>query len=208
MIGEIEDAMIARVAAASDAGVLGYRFGTVASYGGEFDHDGDLSEGELRTLVRRFPAAWVVFGGGPFDQRAADLYDQNANFAVVVAARSLRNEAASRRGDGTSPGSYQLAEDVIGLLAGQTVGLEIDPLAPRAIRTLFNSKVRGEQLSVLVVEFATAFRVDAAAPANLDDFKLFHVDWDVPPFQSHETVPVPDGEADATDLVNVQGDDT
>ena len=58
-IAEVENAMLGRLRAASDADVLGYKYRTLESYPEEFDE-------YLKTEIKggaQFPAAWVVFGG-------------------------------------------------------------------------------------------------------------------------------------------------
>src|SRR5690606_26219066 len=82
------------------------------------------------------------------------------------------------------PGSYQLALDVAGLLAGHSLGLEMTPLELGPCTSLYNGKtIKDRRASLLAVEFRTQFVVEAAAPIGDDigDFSTFHVAWDVPP---------------------------
>lgn len=159
---QIEDAIIARLRAASDGGVLGYRLAEVASYGGEFDDDAFYAS------VRKFPAVWVTVGGSKPVRKSARVWVCAPAVVVMVGARSVRGERFTRHGAVGEPGSYQILQDVTDLLASQTLGLPIEPLALGADRTLFNTRMGNEARSVLAREFVSFFRYsppdgDAAA---------------------------------------------
>ena len=205
MIAAIENAMLARLKAASDADLLGYRFRDLDSYPEDWDQY--LKE----KLEWRAPAAWVVFAGAeapPRSDSAEVRYP--GSFFLVVAAENSRNETARRHGgEGAGePGSYQLVQDAIALLAYSDLGLpEISPLMPGAIRTAARpAALATRNCSLLAVAFATDFPVplvtdlDGDAPVPFTDF---HVNWDVQPF-GNVTPPLPaDETADATDHVEL-----
>lgn len=199
MMDVIEDGMIARVKAASDADELGYRFRTLATYGGELD------DTVLREIVRQLPAGWVVYAGERLIDMGDGRFDSAPRFSFMVAAESARNESASRRGDGTNPGAYQLVKDVKALLAWQTLGLDIEPLVPREVRTLFNGRTRDDQVAIFAIEFTTLYGNTFVHDAPIDDFTNFHADWDVPAFGDHDSVPLDPADADATDDVTLEG---
>lgn len=195
MIGAIESAIIARIKAASASGVLGYSLRTVASYGAELD-------GDLATVVPKFPAAWVVFGGESRpDERAQGGWVCRPSFAVVVASRSVRNEQARRQGGPAGEiGAYQVVEDIRALLAGQDlkaelaalgVSAEITPLEPDEITAIFNGTSKGLQASVYAIGFTTDYDLAMAIPSSSDavPFLRFHADWDVPPFNADADQP-------------------
>lgn len=145
----IEDAVIARIKAASDSNALGYRFAEIASYGGEFDDE------TFFTQIRKFPAAWVTVAGSkpkPISTRKVQLAPV---IAVMVGSRSVRGERQTRHGSVTVPGSYQLLEDIRALLLGQDLGLAIGRLRMGADRTLYNTRLGKEGRSVLAAEFHT-----------------------------------------------------
>ncbi|MFZ2469477.1 MAG: phage protein Gp37 [Parvibaculum sedimenti] len=198
MIGAIENAIIARLKAASDSNVLGYTLRTIESYGGQF-----ADEERLNKLIR-YPAAYVVFlGDRPLGETGYS--DQlGATFAVIVAAQNVRNEASTRHGDGGEVGTYQLIKDVRGLLKRQDFGLDIGGFALGPARSLFSGTVETRRVSVFAVEFSTTYSdvedIDAVA-SGLDDFKTFHVNWDVPPIgnvAADNQLP-DDANSDATD---------
>lgn len=205
-IAEVENAMLARLKAAGDAGALGYRFRTLETYPADFD----LFIEEKVKGDRPWPAAWVIFGGWrtPVDDGALQA---PAVFMVVVAAANLRNETARRHGAGDAEvGSYQLMLDAAGLLHGQHLGLDIGRMELGPCRSVRPTPViTRHQLSLYALEFTTRLPIATAAfPAvALDDFATFHADWDVPPLGNVSTdLPAPaegEGAADAADTVEL-----
>jgi phage gp37-like protein len=146
----IEDAIIARIQAASDTNALGYRLAQIGSYGGEFDDE------TFFTQFRKFPAVWVTVGGSKPKRAGARTWLLSPTIAVMVGTRTVRGERQTRHGSVTEPGSYQLLEDVRNLLVGQALGLAIAPLAVGNDRTLYNTRQGAEARSVLAAEFHTS----------------------------------------------------
>lgn len=147
-ISSIEDAIMARIAGAK----LPY-LKTVATYGGELDDD-------LTQVIRRFPAVWVAFqaeGEGQKLTTSGHVYRIPATWVVLMAARNLRNEAATRKGDHVNVGTYQMLLDLRALLAGQDFGLEIDNLRPGRVRSLTNARFQGQGVSVYAQEWHTKY---------------------------------------------------
>ena len=92
MIGTIENAIVARIKGASDAGVLGYKLRTVTSYDDEFDEDID-------EVVKSFPAVWAAWAGYGTPRRTGrEAWQYAPVFSVICGARSVRNRAAARHG--------------------------------------------------------------------------------------------------------------
>lgn len=200
MIGAIEQGIIDKIEAANGiAGALGYELRKIASYGNELDAN-------IKSLVRQFPAAWVVFGGAPKPKRqAGNVWLYEPVFSVLVATKNRRNNEAARRGVGAKPGSYQIAEDIAALLAGQDLGLTISLIEPGAIRSVLNGAVQGADASIYAVELHTAYEVEqAAATENIGSFETFHVDYDLPPLGNVEAPP-PAAENDAEDSQTLEG---
>jgi len=135
---------------------LGKMVAEVKTYGGEFDDE------ELTEVVRRFPAAWVTFGGVKRTDPSStsrEKWKAEATFVVMVGARSVRSEPASRQGGASyfEVGTNLLISCVRRLLSQQDMGLPIRELAPGAIRPLFNTRVRRDAMSVYALEFHTAW---------------------------------------------------
>ncbi|MDN7916145.1 DUF1834 family protein [Burkholderia cepacia] len=138
---------------------LGKMVSEVKTYGGEFDSD------ELDSVVRRFPAAWVTFGGVPRTDphsTSRSKWKSEAIFVVMVGARSVRSEESSRHGGPAKAevGTNLLISCVRHLLNQQDMGLPIRHFAPGPIRTIFNTQVRGDAMSVYALEFRTAWIED------------------------------------------------
>lgn len=199
MIGAIEQAIIGRIKAASDNGVLGYSLRSVDSYSGEFD-------ARIDQAIQKFPAVWVAFAGAERPTtRGKGAWDWPMRFAVIAAARNRRNERSRRRGDGGDPGSYQVTEDVAALLLGQTFNQGIGPFEPFTIRGIASDETARRKLSIYVLELRVMVQTTAQNLASdLSDFRTFHADWDLPPVDPAAGVPRAPGEADATDSVQLE----
>lgn len=202
MIAVIEDAIIRRL---GEAGLPYLR--TVATYGGELD-------GDTRQVVRAFPAVWVAFKGegdpAPVGT-SRTVWHVPATWVVLVAARNLRNEAATRKGDAVQVGTYQMLEDVRALLMcqdfteqGAAQGLEMDPLRPGRTRSLYNGRLQDQGVSVYAQEWHTRYALRLPAPplnpatppgAPLPELAAVGLRYHLQP---------DDGEADAVDLLTLQ----
>ena len=203
-IGDVENAILAQLKAAGDAGVLGYRYAELDSYPLNFDQ-------YILAETRRFPAAWIVWGAWSNGKlQGSGGYELPTRFVLVVAAKSLRNEVATRQGSGDQVGSYQLLLDACRLLANQTLGLDINPIRIGAARSLFNAKLQQERkVNLIALDLDTSLFLEAGPTPvqarDVDPFTLFHVDWDVPPFGNvGPELPDPD-HADASDDVDLKG---
>ena len=151
IITAVENGIVARLKQG-----LGKMVREVATYGGEFDDDG------LAEVVRRFPAAWVTFGGVKKTVpvgTSRDKWKAESVFVVMVGARSVRNEVSSRQGGAlpTEIGTNLLIYGVRRLLTQQDLGLPIREFMPGAVKTLFNTRLQREAFSVFGCEFHTAW---------------------------------------------------
>lgn len=199
MIGAIENAMLARIQQASDADLLGYRLRTVKSYAADLDE-----RLEAEQLRNQFPAVWVVFTGWAQPvERGPRLWSTQAGWTLVVGARNLRNDRATRHGAAGEPGSYQLLVDVQALLVGQRLGLPIDPIAPGPARSLYNGDLAQQQISLYALDLTTRFDIEAALDGAdpLGEFETFNANWDIPPHGNVGRELPADDSADATDRV-------
>lgn len=197
MIGEIELAILARVRAASDQNALGYRLPTIASYAGETDDD-------LATRIKAFPAVWVHYAGSSFSERGGGQHQAESTFAVIAASKNAGGEEARRHGDQRKPGAYRIALDCLGLLAGQTLGLDIQPFKPRRIVSIGGRKLAQKQIAPYMLELRVLHGFPAVRLAGgIADFATFHADWDLPPI-GNVTPPLPAANADASDTVELE----
>ncbi|MDB5802268.1 MAG: hypothetical protein JWL63_3207 [Rhodocyclales bacterium] len=194
-IVDIEDAMLARVNAVND-GRLGYRIATLDTYGGEFDED-------LPKVIRRFPGLWVVYAGSGKPEpinTARTKWRMPATFAVLVGAQTLRGEGATRRGleaggEVRQVGTYRMLRDVRRLFVAQDLGLAMRPFAPGAVKTLFNTRLNSQGLSVFSQEWHTSFIIDQVPdPCDAGWFDEVGINLHLTP---------DDGEADSKGIVSL-----
>lgn len=194
MIAQIEDAILTSFSTVND-GQLGYKFASIATYGGEFDED-------ITQVIRRLPGIWVVYAGGgkPVAYGTSKVkWRMPATFAVLVAARSVRGEGFTRHGLKSAAGAvlevgaYQLLEDARLVLLNQDLGLDIERFTPGAVKTLYNTRINGMAMSVFSQEWHTSFMV-APPTAAQDDWLRMGMNYYLQP---------DNGVADAVDLVTL-----
>ncbi|MCW2480488.1 DUF1834 family protein [Candidatus Symbiopectobacterium sp. NZEC135] len=174
IIRDIENAMIARLKKG-----MGRMAANVCSYGGELD-------GEPGDVARALPAVWVTFGGIQNTKNAnigKRKYEVVGRFVVIVGEYSVRSEEASRHGGANlnEVGTYRLVSAVRRLLSGQDLaefGLKVDFLMPGRVRSLFNTSLEHQALSVFACEFDTKWFETALENGKypLDGPSAFHPD--------------------------------
>lgn len=185
LIARIEDALINAVKSAQG---LGYSIRTVASYGGEFAD-------EWAVVFKALPAVWVTFAGSGAPKRLGEKkWRVPAVFTVLVGARNVRGEMASRRGGAAGEvGTYQMLQDIRALVLGQDFGLPIEPFTPGKVRSLRNGRTTNMAISVYAQEWHTDYIDTKPEPDTVDLLKVgmnYHLQPD-------------DGTADASDLINL-----
>lgn len=157
-ITAIENGIIEQIAAAK----LPY-LRLVASYGGEL-------VGDWQGVIRAVPAVWVTFKDStpPEPQNTARTrFLTRLSFTTIVAARSSRSEAATRKGGPGNVGSYQMLDDVSQLICMQDFGLDgVDHLRPGRTRSLFNAKTAAQSLSVMSQEWTATVQFRLREPGQ------------------------------------------
>ena len=98
------------------------------------------SFGKLQKVLKLFPAVLVVYDSSNYGKLAKGVFDERMRFRVLVASRNLRGEKATRRGDVAMVGTYQMLRDVRGLLANQSLGLDVGPAEPVVERFVVNTR--------------------------------------------------------------------
>lgn len=207
MIAAIETAILTRLKAAEAGVPLGYDWRLLETYPADWD-----AYFKNKTQINA-PAAWVTFAGFERIAKSNEGPIGTAAIGVVVAARNLRNETATRHGaeagGKVEPGSYQLMLDAIGVLVDQDFDLDITGLKLIETRQVDAAGVAAlRQMSV----FALRFQTDVTIPAlpfddvAADPFERFHANWDIAPFGGVDSDPTTpgvqlpaDATADATD---------
>lgn len=200
MISQIEDAIIKRISDVNGTGdsKLGYTLKKIATYGGEF------TEG-LRSVIRDFPAVWLLYFGQTLLKSTNNKQTFKVTFNIMVAATNLRNEAAARKGADGKVGSYQLVEDMIALVAGQTLGLDISAFQVTRVRPLLNDMADKDLASVYGIEVTTNYTTERMDdPGDIGDFRTFHTNYDIPEHGNVDKDIPSDDSADATDHVTLE----
>lgn len=158
MITEIENALIARLRPG-----MGRMTRDVTSYGGELDQD-------IGEIARSLPAIWVTFGGVSKTEpmgTSRKRFKTHGRFVVMVGDYNARSEQAGRQGGARldEVGTYRMIYAVRRLLTMQSLGLNITPLLPGNVRTLFNTQLSDKALSVFALEFDTSW-IETALSAD------------------------------------------
>lgn len=153
MISEIENAMMARL---KDG--LGRMVSSVGSYGGELE--------DVGAIARVLPACWVTFLGvqqtRPVSTHKHRFYT-TGRFSVLLAAYSVREEAAQRKGGPARDevGCNRLIRAVRRLMSRQDMGLPVEPLLPGRVRSLFSTRLNSDALAAYACEFDTVWVEEA-----------------------------------------------
>jgi phage gp37-like protein len=180
MIAAVENAIIARLVSFADSGALGYVYRTKETYPADWD-------AYLKEKTISYPAVWTSCGGWRGGTSTDNKPVLQLVIGVVVAAQNIRNEEATRHGAETQArnevGSYQMAEDVVRMVHGSDLGLEIDPLqVGDGVFVRLDAALKEAKTSMLAVQFTATFSLERfPEPGELDDFEKFAASWDVPP---------------------------
>jgi phage gp37-like protein len=212
MIGAVETAIVARIKAAATPDGLGWTPKVVDSVG-----DRMRSDALLARALASLPAVWLAFRGEVPVEESHGGDKVVATWDLICVAQHRGNEVAARHGAGAAVGVYQMAEDLVALLARQDLGLEIEGgLAYGGMDLLLDTEIPAKaaeaivklSAAVLAVTFQATFRrsYGADAGANIGEFLTAHVDWDLPPFldPAPEALPLAAGAGDSDQLVIIR----
>lgn len=181
-IAALEDYLVSRIKTAFNG-----RLRAVESLPADWDGD------TFKRLLRQAPGAYVVFGGGPL-KRSTPGACINAQVSVIAVTTHASGELARRRGDSREIGAYEILEIVVPLLHDHVIA-DVGALALIGVENLFASDLERQGAAVYGATFSVPFEFDRSIdPAMLDDFLVFHGDYDIVPA---------DGMIDATDHVEL-----
>lgn len=122
----IEDAIIAAVRAEMPD------LKTVKNYAGE------LEEADLEKMTFLFPAAFIIYRGGPQTWIDGQTFNEQPTFAVLFASKNFRGDEKVRKSP--KKGIYKFLKKGMEVLTNQTFGLDIERLAPTRKYLVFTSK--------------------------------------------------------------------
>lgn len=202
LISAVEDAVLAHLASASAA--LPYKLIELGSYAGQLDE-------QLDQVIRRLPAVWIAFAGASRPKpvgTSKEKFRVEATWAVMHGARNVRGEKYTRHslevaGQILEVGAYRILHDVAGLLLRQDFGLEIEPLIPGKVTTLYNTRLASQAMAVFAQEWHTAWILTLPAqpldPAHPDAiWETLGIDYHLQP---------DDGRVDARDDITLAAPD-
>ena len=109
------------------------------------------------TLVTVAPAIFVSYQAGNYSAGSmnVDIFDREMVFAVIIVTRNPVSQERLLHGDGSKVGVYDILEDVVATLKGQSLGLDIHPLQP-----LVEEALEGSLTTVVYgITFRTRCRV-------------------------------------------------
>ncbi|WP_436882616.1 phage protein Gp37 [Enterobacter asburiae] len=160
MITQTENAIIERLSEGLGFG-QGRMVFEVGSYGGQLDDVGQI--------VRQLPAVWVEFAGVQSSKPVnthRNKFWVVSRFNVYVVAYSVRSEESRRKAGPVpdEPGTNRIIHAVRRLLTRQDFGLNIRPLMPGKVRTLFSTPLNGKAISAYSCEFETRWIEEALDP--------------------------------------------
>jgi len=136
------------------------------------------------------PVVDVIVGGGAF-ARVAQHYKLTAQVYAIVTFQHLRSVADRRKG------VYPILEAIIGLLAGNTLGLAISALVPRRLDNITEEREAQEGKIVFQLEFETSFTAAAQTEEELKDLLAIGLNY-------YLQDPADDKKADAADEVSLE----
>jgi phage gp37-like protein len=121
---------------------------TVKTYAGQTEID-------VEKLTVRFPAAFVIYRGSSFEWVEGQNHKETVVFRVLVAARNLKADEATRKGSDApgDVGAYRMINDVLAALANTDFGLDIDMMRPLNTSLV----IARSGVSVYQVDFQTGF---------------------------------------------------
>ncbi|MGL9774403.1 MAG: phage protein Gp37 [Sodalis sp. (in: enterobacteria)] len=129
------------------------------SYGGALEGVG--------AIARVLPACWVTFLGVQQTQPVSThkhRFYTSGRFSVLLAAYSVREEAAQRKGGPARDevGCNRLIRAIRRLMNRQDMGLPVEPLLPGWVRSsLFSACLNSDALAAYSCEFDTVWVEEA-----------------------------------------------
>lgn len=125
-----------------ETGILDALDGSVPSLMGASPYAGEFEEVAER-LPMRLPAAYVLYGGSEFSRLDGYDTEERAVFTVLLACGATSG----------SKGVYALLPEVLGALANNDLGLDMEPLNPEKITLVHGT----EGLLVYGIKFTAGF---------------------------------------------------
>lgn len=175
MLGQIEDAMIARCQRAVGTAVT-----TIQVLPGAWD------DRRLPAILGDLPGIYIAWSGGPGVPGSRALLDSQYSVYVVTGPHS--DEQARRRGDANGAGAYPLLEKLVPALHGLSVE-RIGTLQLERVDNLYSAQAEQHEVAIYGAQFVLNKLLFPAAlsTADLADFTTYHANSKVPAGPDTET---------------------
>jgi len=133
----------------------------------------------------RLPAAFVAIENGAFRKISEQLIEWRPRILVAVAFKNFASDRKRRQG------AVAIVETIVGLIALQTLGLDIEPIVPERFYNITDADLADKGIGVYQIEFSTGFETERPAPGQaLDDLLSVVAAWDVDGGQDGEPQPI------------------
>jgi phage gp37-like protein len=177
MIEAIEDAIVAKVRAATTIGGQSLIRACESL-------PTNLTEQELLKRLRNAPAIYVAFLGGqalPENEAAID-----GEYVLYFLTRNAGGEKQRRTGDPTAAGAYDLMQYVVPAVQGLVVP-DVGSLSLKSIANLFAESLDAQGLSLYSAAYTIPMVFATPDPngGNVAPFERFHADWVLAPGQTY-----------------------
>ena len=163
---------------------LGALSGNCQSFGGRF------AAAEIKRYALQSPAILVACLGIPEirddEHGAIDLITQWGTFVICTDKPQLPRDA----------GALAIVTALLPIFRGRTIAADENVGYPEKVRgeNLFSGAIEGQGIALWAITWQQKITITDFDPSGLDDFLLFHADYDLAP---------PDGAIDAADNINL-----
>jgi len=140
-------------------------------------YGGELDDNLLVDAAQKAPAFWIAFAGAKQTRTIARKGQEwQANFVIISAAKSMKQDQARQGGRGGKVlGAYELILFAIAALEGYLPDGCSQALDPKQVTNLFNAKIEREYLAIYSVTFSCRFIWERVPDATLEDLEsIFH----------------------------------
>jgi hypothetical protein len=134
------------------------------------------------------PAVYVSTEAGGFEKVSQSTFKHTVTIFVDILFSNLSDERGRRKG------IYLLLEGILQALLLQTLGLKINPLAPKNWKNTTPEEFRKQGLMAFSLEIATSYMIGKLEEAEIDDLLKVGLEYFLTPG---------DDVADAVDLITL-----
>ena len=134
------------------------------------------------------PAVRNIIADGKFTPKGQKSYQVDVTLYAIIIFRHVTDEESRRKG------VYPILAGVVGLLGGQTLGLDIDELTPLSFREITNAKDAESGLIVFQVPFTTHFNIEKVSDEEAADLITMGIKYYLDSANASDPNATPDAE--------------